>query len=204
MNKMLKEMTEKVAMVQESYHEVLDFVDKIEETVASGKDAFSELEEQMANHQEALTMAQDLGEAKLIKQQIDALAEDMELLQSVNKAKELSMMTTLSDKAEQSLLANKNAVELFRALDKEMVANTSLAQLKSHIELMSGFASALNNSFASVRNILLDTKIVAHENQNRQYRGIHLGRAGVQSELTNFEYHVRPYIQKVKQAGVSL
>jgi len=204
MNKMLKEMTEKVAMVQESYHEVLHFVDEIEEVVASGKDALAELEEQMVKHQEALTMAQDLGEAKLIKQQIVALAEDMELLQSVNKAKELSMMATLSDKAEQSLLANKDAVELFRALDKEMVANTSLGQLKSHIELMSGFASALNNSFASVRNILLDTKIVTHENQNRQYRGIHLGRAGVQSELTNFEYHVRPYIQKVKQAGVGL
>lgn len=201
MNK--EKMTVKVAEVMEQYHGVIDYLEEIETVEAQHGQAVAELEDELTGHKEAFTMAEDLGQAKMIKAQIKATEEDIELVKSVNRAKVLSMYGTLGDKADAFFSNNTEAVTVFRELDKEMVANTSLSQLEANLETMRGFASAINNSFAGVRGILLETKLVAQADQNKRYMNKHhLGRQNIQSELVTFENRVRTYVRELKSAGL--
>jgi hypothetical protein len=201
---MIKDMTAKVTDLLEVVDAVESFLEEIEETATSGAEAVTEMEAQLVGHQEALAMAQDIGEAKLIKGQMNALAEDIELQKAVNAGKKKAMYVQLEDKAEEAFKAHKSAVFMYRTVDDYFILNTTLATLSEDKETMTGFARALGNAFASVRNILLDEGIVANENQNRTYRGIHLGQRGQESRLTKFEYQIRPVMNELRQSGLAI
>jgi hypothetical protein len=206
MNKetMIKGMVTKVAEVQDAQEAVFSFLEEIEDTVASGVEAVETMEQELQALQEALSMAQDLGEAKLIKGQMDAKAEDIELQKAVNAGKKKAKYAELEDKAEAFFKAHKSAVTMFGALDDKMILETSLSELTEAKEKMTGFSRALANDFASVRQVLLDEGIVANENQNRTYRGTHLGQVAKESRLTKFEYQIRPVINELRQAGLQI
>ncbi|XQY90617.1 hypothetical protein ACNRWW_13900 [Metabacillus sp. HB246100] len=198
---MIKEMEKKVTEVMEARDAVYSFLDEIEEAVSAGQEQVTQIEEQIASKQEALTLFTDFGEVKLAKQEIDSLEEDMELLKQVYVNKVNAMYGQLENIAEEMFKAHKSAVFLYRTVDNYILLNTNLSELKTNMELMGGFGQSLNGAFASVRAILLDTGIVANADQNRNYRGIHLGARGLDSELINFEYEVRPYVNRLRSAG---
>lgn len=200
----IKVMQDTVEKVMEQYQGVNEFLDSMETAKAQHAQAITELEEQVAGLQETFSQATDLTQAKQLKNDMDSITDEIELVKQVNKAKVFSMLGTLSEKAVAVLKANTEAVAMFKELDNEMVANTSLKQLQANIELMQSFASDINNSFRGVRNILLDTKLVATADQNKVYAGIHLGRAGIQSELVAYEIKVRSYMRELIAKGVSL
>ncbi|KGA98119.1 hypothetical protein AJ85_18570 [Alkalihalobacillus alcalophilus ATCC 27647 = CGMCC 1.3604] len=201
---MIKDLTAKVAEVQEA-REVVDIVmDSIEELESSGKEVLVKMEQELQVLQEALTMAQDLGEARLIKQQIHSLQEDLELQQAVTEAQIKAMYVELEDKAEAFFAVHKSACFLFRTVDNYMIVNTSLSELSATMEKMQGFSNALSGRFAGVRAILLDTKIVALEEQNMPYRGTHLGQRDLNTKLMEFDYEIRPYIRQLRTSGLEI
>jgi hypothetical protein len=201
---MITGMAGKVAEVQDAQEAVFSFLEEIEEAVASGAEAVETMEQELQALQESLSMAQDLGEAKLIKGQMDAKAEDIELQKAVNAGKKKAKYAELEDKAEAFFKAHKSAVTMFGALDDKRILETSLSELTEAKETMTGFSRALAGAFASVRQVLLDEKIVSSENQNRLYRGIHLGQVAKESRLTQFEYQIRPVINELRQAGLQI
>lgn len=200
MNK--EKMTAKVADVLEAKEAVNSFLDEIEFTAGQHGQAVTEMQEQLAKQNEAFKMATDLSEAKMLKAQVSSTEEDMELVKQVSEAKVSAMYQELENKAEAFFAVHKEADAEFRELDKAMMANTGLGQLQEHMELMSGFANTLNNSFAGVRAILLDTKIVPMSEQNGRYKGkYHLGQRGLVTELNEFNYKVAGYVRDLRSAG---
>lgn len=201
---MIKDMTAKVNEVKDARKAVEAVLDGIEELKAEGKEALVKMEHELQAKQEALTMAQDMGEAKLIKQQIDSLQEDIELQKAVTEAKVKGMTADIEDKAEAFFKSHKSASFLYNAVDNYMILNTNLSNLYTNMELMQGFSRALSGSFAGVKAILLDTGIVAQADQNRIYKGIHLGQRDKESELVNYEYKIRPYINQLRSSGIEI
>jgi hypothetical protein len=199
MNK--EKMTAKVAEVLEAQDIVESFLDEIELTAGQHKQAIVELEQEVAKHTEALGMADDLGQAGLIRKKIKDTEEQIELVKMVNENKVRAKYQELENKAEAFFAVHKEAQNDFTELEKVMIATTGLGQLRDNSELMTGFAYTLNNSFTGVRTILLDTKIVSLAEQNMMYRGYHLGQRGLMTELSEFEHKVNPYIYQLKSAG---
>ncbi|WP_066047048.1 hypothetical protein [Robertmurraya korlensis] len=205
MENKINAMSNKIAEVLAKRGAFEDYLEDIELTKAQHGQAIVELEEELAGHKEAFAMADDLGAAKLLKQQISSTEEEIELVKQVNKAKIATMFEILGDLAESYFACHTEAITLFRELDNEMVVNTGLGVLAENRSIMEGFATTLNSSFSQVRNILLDTGIVAQADQNKRFRGkYHLGQRGLISELITFESKVRAYVSELKAKGVSL
>ncbi|MFC0235142.1 hypothetical protein [Fictibacillus phosphorivorans] len=203
MNKetMIKDMTAKVTEVIDAKDAVLDIVENIEDVVLEGKEKVAQLEAELKAKRDALDTFTDIGEARLAKAEINNLVEDIELQIAVNAGKAKAMHTELEEKAEEFFKVHKSGIFLFRAVDNFFVANTSLLLLQDDKELMSGFASALNASFKAVRQILLDAEIVSQEDQNKSYKGYHLGQRELVTELLTFDSKIRAYAQGLKLAG---
>jgi hypothetical protein len=206
MNKetMITGMVTKVAEVQDAQEAVFSLLEEIEEIVAEGAEAVAQMESVIEGKKEAMTIFTKFGEVKLAQAEIKALEEDAELLKQVNVNKVKAMYAEIEDVAEAFFKEHKSAVTMFGALDDKLMLETGLAELTEAKETMTGFSRALANAFASVRQVLLDEGIVANENQNRLYRGIHLGQVAKESRLTKFEYQIRPVINELRQAGLAI
>lgn len=198
---MIKEMTSKVIEVQDAQEAVYAFLEEIEETVAEGTEAVSQMQSVVEAKKEAMSVFTDFGEVKMAKAEIDSLEADMELLKQITANKAKAMKATLEDKAEEFFKAHKSAVFFFTNTDAYFVANTTLATIAEDEQTMQGFANSISNSFASVRQVLLDEQIVAQADQNRLYRGIHLGQAGKVTELNTYHRLVRGYARELKTKG---
>lgn len=197
-----EKMTKTITEVLDAKDAVDAFLDEIELTEAQHKQAIAELEQELAGHNEALGMAEDLGQAGLIRQQIKDTKEQIELVKMVNENKVRTKYQILADMAESFFAVHKDAGAKFDELDKVMLATTGLGALKDNMELMQGFANTLNFSFAGVRQILLDTGIVPMSEQNLRYRGkYHLGQRGLLSELNSFNAKVAGYVRDLKYVG---
>lgn len=199
---MIKEMTGKVAEVQEAQDTVFSFLEEIEEIVAEGAETVKQMEAVIEAKKEAMSLLTGFGEAKLAKAEIDSLEEDMELLKQINDNKVKTMKAELVDKVDAFFVVHKGAVFFFNAVDAHFVTNTTLATIAEDEQTMTGFANGLANSFASVRQVLLDEKIVTIQDQNRLYRGTHLGQTGKVTELMDFHRLVRGYISQLKAKGI--
>lgn len=204
MNKveMLKELEAKVLEVREAQGAVYDFLDEIDEAKAEGVEAVAEAEATVQAKKDALATITDLGELKLAQAEIKALEEDVELLKVVTANKANAMLEELGDKADAFFKLHKSAKFLYQAVDNILVANTSLSELAETKATMNKYATQLNSAFAGVRHLLLDTKIVAQADQNRNFKGTHLGQRDLTTELDVFESKVRSYMQVLKTSGV--
>lgn len=169
MNKveMLKELEAKVLEVREAQGAVYDFLDEIDEAKAEGVVVVAEAEATVQAKKEALNTITDLGELKLAQAEIRALEEEVELLKVVNANKANAMLEELGNKADAFFKVHKSAKFLYQAVDNVLVANTSLTELAETKATMTALGQDLNNSFKAVRQVLLDTKIVALADQNR-------------------------------------
>ncbi|OIU71203.1 hypothetical protein [Rossellomorea aquimaris] len=201
---MLKDMEGKIAEVLESKSKIDALLDNIEEMQDENKSSLAKMEQDLKGHQEALTMALDLGEAKLIKKQIDSLQEEIELQKSVTEAIVKGKYADLEAKAEEFFKVHSSACFMFKAVDDYLVVNTTLSELNEVKGIMQSYSNTLSITFAGVRAILLDTGIVALENQYKVYRGTHLGKRDVVSELNEFEYQIRPYMNKLRSYGFEI
>lgn len=201
---MLKEMTGKVAEVLETQDTVNEFLNEIEDAVTSGAKAVSEMETIVQAKKEGMTIYTELGEVKLAKTEIHSLIEEMELLKQVNANKVKAMYRQLEDKAEEFFNIHRSALILFKSVDDFYLLNTSLSELTESKIMLQGFANQLAYSFAGVRNLLLDTGIVAIGDQNKSYRGIHLGQIVRETQLAEFVTKVRPFINDLNRAGVAI
>ncbi|CAH0222649.1 hypothetical protein SRABI96_02450 [Peribacillus sp. Bi96] len=201
---MIKGMEVKVNEVIGASQAVSEFVESIEETVTEGVEAVKQLEAVIETKTEALNTFTDMGEARLAKQEINNLVEELELQKAVNTGKEKAMKSELEEVIVTFFAVHKGACMMFRGLDNHLVANTSLSELNETKATMEGFGNSLTFSFAGVKQILLDTKIVAQADQNRQYRGIHLGQRGQETQLYGFEYVVRAYVQQLRASDIAI
>lgn len=201
---MIKGMVTKVAEVQDAQEAVFSFLEEIEEVVAEGAEAVTQMETTIEAKKEAMSLFVDFEEVKLAQAEIKSLESDVQLLKQVNANKDNVIKAELEDVAEAFFKQHKSAVTMFRAWDDRMILDTSLSELTKTKETMTGFSRALAGAFASVRQVLLDEGIVANENQNRTYRGIHLGQVAKESRLTKFEYQIRPVINELRQAGLQI
>ncbi|MEQ6375745.1 hypothetical protein RZN25_02730 [Bacillaceae bacterium S4-13-56] len=199
---MIIEMTAKLEEVQTAKEAVYTFVDEIEDKLAEGEKDVSALEQDLQAKQEVLSIITDIGEAKLAKQEIKLIVEEIELTNSVTEAKVKTMKVELENKIEEYFKIHKSAHFLFRAVDNYFVLNTSISSLAKDKETIDAFAQSLNGSFRGVRQVLLDIGIVTIADQNKQYRGTHLGQRDLMSELTNFEYEIRPYVNHLRSSGI--
>ncbi|MDG5789666.1 hypothetical protein QA612_19600 [Evansella sp. AB-P1] len=199
--KRLTEMTAKITEVQDARDNVESFLEVIEETASDNRATVRGLEDELQKAQEALTVSVDIGESRMLKAQADAIEQDISLTQQVAQAKITKMYQELEDKVERFFNAHKGAVKMYQELDAYYVANTSLSALKEDAKLLSNFATELNNSFRAVRQVLLDTGLVSQAEQNKSYRGQHLGARDLVTELWTYESKVRGYVQQLQQAG---
>jgi hypothetical protein len=201
---MIKDLSEKVDEVQQASEAVVAVLVSIEDLEAVGMDKVTALVQELESKQEALLLAQDLSEAKQIKQQINSLQEDIELQRAINAGSGTALKTELEDKAVAFFDVHKSAKSVFQSVDNYILINTCLSDLKEAKETMQGYAWVISSCFARVRATLLDTSIVALNDQNITYRGIHLGQRELQTGLYTFECKVRSYLTQLRAAGFNV
>lgn len=206
MNKetMLKELAVKIDEVKQASHAVNEFVELMDESVAEGVEAVAQLESLIATKQEALNTFIDMAEARKAKAEINNLVEELELQKAVNVGKRSAMVAELEAVIGAFFAEHKKALFFYRNTDDYCLINTSLTELTATKELLQSFANGLAYSFAGVRNVLLDEGIVAPENQNKVYNGIHLGQVVKQTQLAEFATRVQSYINDLNRAGIAI
>ncbi|MFN7251499.1 MAG: hypothetical protein ACK4M9_11990 [Anaerobacillus sp.] len=198
---MIKEMTAKVSDVQTAQEALYALLEKIEVEQSENKQTVAELQGQIETAQEALTLAVDISEAKLLRQQVNILQEELELTETVSGAKANAYHAEIEAKAEVFFKVHKGAKFLFSTVDNYFVAHTSIATLEQDKEALQGFTRDLNSSFRFVRQVLLDTGVITLAEANLTYKGIHLGARDIETELIRYGLKVKAYIQELKQAG---
>ena len=201
---MLNELENKVAEVKQASQAVNEFVELMDEAVSEGAEAVAQLESVIKVKQEALNTFTDMGEARLAKAEINNFIEELELQKAVNVGKRSAMVAELEDVIEAFFTAHKKAVFMYRNVDDYCLVNTSLSELSATKDKMQGFSNQLAVHFAGARNILLDEGIVAMADQNKMYRGIHLGQVGKATQLAEFASRVQPFLNDLSRAGVAL
>lgn len=206
MNKetMIKELSASINEAVKTSQEVVNFLDVIEDTVVEDKEAVASLEAHLQTKMDTLLTFTDLEKAKVAQAEITNLETELSLLKNINEAKVKAQKVELEDKAEAFFVIHKTTKFKLVAVDSYLVANTSLSELTETLQMVKGLSHELHSTFSTVRNILLDTGIVANENQNKQYRGIHLGQALYYTKLIEFEYEVKDYMQVLKATGIEV
>lgn len=206
MNKetVLEGLAVKVAEVVQAGEAVSNFVGLMDESVSEGVEAVAQLESLISAKKEALNTFTDMGEARVAKAEINNLVEELELQKAVNVGKRSAMLEELESVIGAFFSAHKGAKFVYSNADDYCLVNTSLSELTDTRDLLQGFANKLAYSFAGVRNILLDEGIVAPENQNKVYKGIHLGQVVRETQLAEFASRVRPFINDLNRAGVAI
>lgn len=204
MNKetVMKGMQEKLEELNTAKQAVIDFVDAMEE---QGEEATTEIKQLKAEHeakQEALALVTDFAQAKLLKAEIDELNADIELQEQVATAKHQAQLEALAELVEEFLSVNKSVRFFFTTVDNYLLAHTSLSELEGNVEYLKGVAQSINNNFSFIRNVLLDAGLITMAEQNKQYRGHHLGQRELVPELESFKIKIRQVVHDYKRAGI--
>lgn len=200
---MIKELVEVVNTAIEAKESVYDFLTEMEDTAKAGNEVVTEMQATVQAKEEALTGLVGFADIKQASSEINSIKEDIEVLKQVNANKIVAMKVELADVAEDALKAHKTAVAKFNKVDNILVANTTLSDLDNTFETMKTLARQLEFAFKGVRQVLLDEGIVSTVDQNKQYRGVHLGQREVVTKLYEFELKVRQFKHELKLAGVA-
>jgi hypothetical protein len=193
-----------MAELKEAQGAVYDFMEQVDEDKAEGAMAVAEAQAEITAKREALKTFTDVGELRNAQQEINNKEQDVELLKQVTENKVTAMKGQLEELVVAFFAVHKSATFLFRAVDNHLVANTSLSELAQAKATMSGHANTLQYAFSGVRQVLLDEKIVSNQEQNKNWRGTHLGQRIVTTELDVFESKIRSYIHTLKVSGIEI
>ena len=199
---LIMELTVKGTELQEAVQVVYAVMDAIDETVAEGNEQLAELDIDIVAKQEAFAGITELKLLKQSQEEINSIKADVNLVKQVIDNKVKVMYSEIEDKAEQFFKVHKSALELFKTVDDYMLVNTTLTELRDVNAVMTEYANDFYRAFSEVRNVLLDTKIVAEKNQNLVYRGCHLGQIRRNTLLLDFEYKIQGYMQQLKAQGL--
>lgn len=204
MNKetVMKDMQEKLEELNTAKQAVNDFVAAMEEQAEENTAEVGQLKAELMAMKESLALVADFTKAKLLKAEIDELKADIELQEQVASAKHQAQLNELSELAEEFLNVNKAVRFFFTTVDKYFLSNTSLSELEENVEYLNGVAQEINFSLKFIRQILLDTGLIASSEQNKNYKGYHLGQRDVVSELDVFKTRISQMVYEYKRAGI--
>jgi hypothetical protein len=201
---MIKELTVKITEVQEARDAVEAVMEAIDELASSCNEQITQIEADIVARKEGLKLITDLEGLRKAQTEINTLQDDVELVKQVKGNKAKSLLEEVENKAVEFFNTHRVAKSVFNTVDEYMLINTSLSELSDAKEQMSGYINCIDKNFAQVRSILLDTKIVSVEDQNRSYRGFHLGQHNRGTQFLDFEYHINSYKHQLISRGLPL
>lgn len=200
---LINEMNTKVNDLLDAHKVVNAHLQEMEDVKGEGAESVHQMESTIEAKEEALTVFTELGEVKLAKQEIDLLKEDLQLVHQLTANKLKAMKVELEDKIVEAFTKHKQAIFFYKGVvDIHFINNTTLATLEDDAETLKNIAYTLERVFAQLRQILLDEKIVAIQDQNKSYKNIHLGQVTPYTELLEFKRAVSRYVQDLKRAGI--
>jgi hypothetical protein len=185
-------MVEKINELNTALDNLSAIVADYEDALASGTDAFKDMQDKLEQAQAEKAQATDIASAKKLAKKVAELEADMELQRGVNVAVASNKLTEVDGAITDLLNTHKTASFLFGSVKAECRATVSLRSLKEDTELLTGFATKINNSLRiAVRN-LIDFGFITQADSSRAYKGIHLGQRPLVANLeTVFAPEVR-------------
>lgn len=197
--KMIKDLEVAVENMEKAKEAVYAFADNIMDEQEDGKETIKQLESVIQSKQEALYSFTDMGELKLARDEVSKLSDELEMQKMVFKAKVNNMRAELEGVLEAFFTANKECRNRFYETDKQLLPNTTLADLKANAKLMRGIANKVSGSVYGVKSVMQDMGVI--EETERFYNGHHLNPSAPSSELPKLEQELQTYINLVNKAG---
>lgn len=201
-DKMIKDMENKVNEVVNAKQAVYNFINSIEDTVAEGAEAVKQLEAVIETKKDALHLAVDMGEARLAKEEINKLAEELELQKMMNVSREKAMQAETEEIVDAFFAVYKVGTRMFEELDKYLLGNTTLVELADTKELMEGFQIKINGSLSGVVYTMTDAGFFAQ--RQVLYKGSHLNPTGLMTALRDLERDASKSLEKLETKVNSL
>lgn len=159
---------------------VQDKFDELEDVKAKGAEALAGLQSKKAQLKEEMQLATDLGEAKLLMQQIEELEKDIELQSAINNGQAVKITGEMAELFNTLFTVHASAKTVFTALDKEYVETMSIRSVDEDTATMEGFASKLNFAFSTATALLYDAGLA--KQGDVRYGSTHLGQIGAMSK----------------------
>ncbi|MFJ7510029.1 hypothetical protein ACIQW7_11275 [Peribacillus simplex] len=189
-------MESKIAEMDTALQAVQAKFNELEDVKASGKQAVAEMEANKAQLKEEINFVTDLGEGKLLLQQVGEIEKDIELQAIVTQGQAVKIAGELEELFKTFYAVHASAKTFFSVLDKEYVETMSVRTLEEDTAKMSEYASKINTHFGVAGSTLIDAGIVGQG--DRFYRtaqtAVHLG----QTDLMTMGVNMKREMAKVK------
>lgn len=186
---MLDMLKGKIEELQTTKGKLALFVEKMETEQEQDKIAIMALEAELISLKEAQTMAVDISEAQLLKEQIKNLVEDIDLHKTVLTAKENKAKQELEQVATDVLKAYKQAKFVFTNTDNYITVTTSISSLEQDIQTMNTLGHQVDMGLSYTVAVLIKFGVITQganmfANVHLQGEGCHTKATQVRSKLS--------------------
>lgn len=197
---MLQMLKGKIEELNTAKAKLFNFVEKMETEQGNDKVAITALEAELISLKEAQTMAVGVSEAKLLKNQISNLVEDIELHKTVLTAKKNKARQALTEVATDVLTAYKQAQFAFSRVDAHFTITASLLSIEEDIQTMNALGHQVDMGLSYTKNVLIKYGIISQGESI--YAGAHLNHAGCHTKATQVRVKLYPLISDYRAQGL--
>ncbi|PAK50096.1 hypothetical protein [Priestia megaterium] len=152
------------------------FVEKMETEQENDKVAISALEAELISLKEAQTMAVDVSEAKLLKNQITELVEDLELHKTVLTAKENKAKQEMAEVATDVLKTYNQTKFVYSTVDAHFTVTASMLSIDEDIQTMNALGHQIDMGVSYAKTVLIKYGIISQGEST--FSGVYLNSTG--------------------------
>ncbi|WP_182006115.1 hypothetical protein [Priestia aryabhattai] len=176
------------------------FVEKMETEQENDKVAISALEAELISLKDAQTMAVDISEAQILKEQIKSLVEDIDLHKTVLTAKENKAKQELAEVATDVLKAYKQAKFVFINTDNYITVTTSISSLEEDIKTMNDLGHQVDMGLSYAKSVLIKYGVITQG--ANMFANVHLSGAGCHTKATQVKSKLSALIADFRGQGL--
>ena len=162
MNKleMMAGMESKLVELEKALADVQAKHEDIASAKMSGGKAVTDMLQKRTDLKESIQRATDLGEAKLLMQQVEDLEKDAQLQGIVNKGTDTKLKEELAELFNTLYVVNASARNMYAPLDKAYVLDMSINTSEETVQAMADVAERINSVFNQASRLLLANGLV--------------------------------------------
>ncbi|MDQ0805454.1 hypothetical protein [Priestia megaterium] len=197
---MMKMLKGKIEELNTAKGKLFMFVEKMETEQENDKVAISVLEAELISLKEAQAMAVDVSEAKLLKNQITELVEDLELHKTVLTAKENKAKQELAEVATDVLKTYNQTKFVYSTVDAHFTVTASMLSIDEDIKTMNALGHQVDMGVSYAKTVLIKYGIISQGEGS--FSGVHLNHAGCHTKATQVKVKLSVLMSDFRVQGL--
>lgn len=173
-------MDVKTQELETTQAEIKQAIQELEDIKQEGNETVAEMQEQINELKESMKIATDLGEIKLLNQQVEGLEKDVKLQGMLVNGAVAKKKEELEQAFDAFYAVYKEATKAFKAFDTEIAETMSMRTYEDDVALVDGYARIVNQLFDITRSALHSQGFVKLGEQF--YKGVHLSPRGLYAD----------------------